>query len=101
MPKTTAERNAVGDLQQFVNGMCAANGGTVSHIDRNFKVRIPAGVVSRTDVHNTFLQLHPEHEAFRQRLSRVGMSNPHLCDNLWEAAKARAHLLTPAYQSNC
>jgi hypothetical protein len=98
MPKTTAERRAIGDLQQFVNDLCAANGGTVSHIDRNFRVRIPAGVVSRTDVHNTFLQLHPEHEAFRQRLSRVGMSNPHLCNDLWQAAKARATFQPTAYQ---
>lgn len=101
MPKTIAERKAVGDLQTFVNDMCAANGGTVSHIDKNFRVRIPAGIVSRSDVHNAFLQLHPEHEAFRKRLSSVGMSNPHLCNDLWQAAKARAHSMPLTSRSDC
>ena len=91
MPKATAEKKAVRDLQQFVNDICASNGGNGSPTDADFKVQMPASVVSRTEMHNTFLQLHPEHEAFRKRLSSVGMSNPHLCDELWYAAKARGH----------
>ncbi len=96
MSIASAETNAVRDLQQFVNDICASNGGTVSHSDTDFIARIPASIVSRADVHNTFLQLHPEHEKFRKRLSSVGMSNPHLCDELWQAAQARAHKNHPA-----
>jgi len=88
MPQSTAESAAVSDLQQFVNDICASNGGTVSHSDGRFNTQVPASAVSRVDVHNTFLQLHPEHETFRERLSSVGMSNPHLSDELWQAAKS-------------
>ena len=90
MPQLTAESAAVRDLQQFVNDICASNGGTVSRNDTRFNTQAPASAVSRVDVHNTFLQIHPEHEEFRERLSSVGMSNPHLSDELWQAAKSLA-----------
>ena len=96
MSIASAETNAVRDLQQFVNDICTSNGGTVSYSDTDFIARIPASIVSRTDVHNTFLQLHPEHKAFRKRLSSVGMSNPHLCDELWQAAQPKRTKSHPA-----
>jgi len=88
MSPSTAENAAVSDLQRFVNEICAPNGATISHIDALFKIQASASAVSRADVHDTFLQLYPKHEKFRERLSRVGMSNPHLSDELWQAAKS-------------